>query len=399
MDRPTTRMDADARTPRPDLPAAFLPSSRQATLDLGLAALGAGPILLTGDAGIGKTWMVGRWTELVATCRWLAIDLTPADGPGDLYRQLARGLGIATTGPTRLDIADALADRAADDEVYSLVIDEAHNLAPEVWEEVRVLSNRLGQPDGFRHLILAGQTPLVRRFATRPLAAVAARLAAHLHLRPMTVAEAAEWLDRRHPAHAWSPDEFETLHRDAGGNPARLIRHCAAIVGRSPALPAPAGPTDHQAPIPAQVAVRPTLSSSLGADARPPLHVAENSIEVGWDADDVDAPGGDDQDDDQPADVAARLDSSDQAVNDHYAALQAWREWADNQEKRASPAKSDRDLADAIDEAAEAEAADPAEMVATDRGSVRAEGHQHFAPFGQLFTRMGQVRDPGLPQS
>ncbi len=267
MDRPTTRKDADARITRIDLPEAFLPPSRAGDPELGLAALGLGPILITGDAGIGKTWMVGRWTALARDCRWIRIDLTPADGPADLYRQLARGLGIAPAVPCRLDIADALAERDADGERHSLVIDEAHNLAPDVWEEVRVLANRLGQPDGFQHLILVGQTPLVRRFATRPLAAVEARLAAHVHLRPIDVAEAGEWLGRRHPGLDWSG-------RRAGSGPPRLRRqsrpdssgNSAAIASRSPARPRPvrssatAGRRDP--------AANPALTAQLAGDDR-----------------------------------------------------------------------------------------------------------------------------------
>ena len=405
---------------RIDLPdaAAFLPFSRQSVLDLCHTALQAGPILLTGDAGIGKTWLVDRLIQQVPQVRWVSIDLTPADKPVDLYRHLARGLGLATTGrrePSRIDVAEGLAERSADGVHHALVIDEAQNLSPSLWEEVRVLLNRFGDSDGFAHLLLVGQTPLVRQFATRALAAIEARLAAHLHLRPIDVAEARAWLHQQYPGVAWSADEVEAIHRDSGGNPSRLIRRSAGIVarvaGRAAQLP-PARPAE-PATLSAQpgldefepnamIARRPLASPPLTGPDRPPLHVEENSIEVGWAADDADSSAFDDDTADDESEsgasghapTAARLEDSEQAVHDHYAALQAWREWAGNQEKQVRPAKSDRDLADEIDEAAAAEATDPTESAARERGSIRSEGYQHFAPFGQLFTRMVPVREP-----
>ena len=420
MDRPTTRTDADAPTTRIDLAEAeaYVPPSRKSVLDLALAALGAGPILITGDAGIGKSWLIERLVALIPTSRWACIDLTPSDGPTDLYRYLARALGMGLNDPgrpSRINIADALADRSHDGERFSLVVDEAHNLGPDLWEEVRVLANRLGHPDGFANLILVGQTTLVRRFSTRSLAAVEARLAAHLHVRPIDVAEAREWLTRKHPELDWSTDEVEAIHRDSGGNPSRLIRRSASSSARLAPKPAIAPRFESRASLPipresdlddsdssAMITVRPSGPTPLTGADRPPLLVEENAIEVGWSADDQEPSDFEEDDLVEPSGrggLVVPSEQSDQAIHDHYAALQAWREWADNQDKQVSPPKSDRDLADAIDEAAEAEATESAEAVSTDRASVRVEGHQHFAPFGQLFNRMAQVREPGSPRS
>lgn len=409
MDRPTTRTDADAQITRIDLaePDAFLPPSRQAQLDLCRAALELGPILVTGDAGVGKTWLVDRLTGAFPGCRWAAIDLTPADGPADLYRHLARGLGLAPDGPapTRPDVAEALADRSADDQRHALVIDEAQNLAPAVWEEVRILANRLGRADGFAHLILVGQTALARRFATRALAAVEARLAGHVHLRPLDLAEAGAWLAARHPRETFAADDLEAIHRDSGGNPARLLRRSAAISARlglrtardARTLPSTSSPIGREV-LPGESSPTPRLAPQAPAPVppRPPLHVEENAIEVGWSSEEAAPPAAEDEGMEAAGPVAARAEPSDQAVHDHYAALQAWREWASNQEKRHQPAKSDRALADEIDEAAAAEAAEASGPTPVERGQVRAEGHQHFAPFGQLFSRLNVPRE-GTP--
>lgn len=386
---------------------AFLPPSRQLLLERCLHALESGPVLLTGDAGIGKSWLAGQLSRRAGMSRWIRIDLTPNDGPSDLYRHLARGLGLTPTGvPTRLDITDLLADRTLDGERFSLVLDEAHNLSLDVWEEVRILLNRLGADDGFAHLLLAGQTALIRRFAARSLAAIESRLAAHLHVRPIDVAEARDWLRDRHPGRDWSPAEVESMHRDSGGNPGRLLRRSRTLQGRVEPQPALAAADPGRVPLPAAMPTQPDRAGFAPTAAnRPPLHVADNSIEVGWSADEAEAAEYEDHSSAVPDRATAaraltstpnpiRAEHSDQAVHDHYAALQAWREWASNQEKRLPPHRSDRDLADEIDEAAAAEAIEATETSLRDRPAVRAEGQQQFAPFSQLFSRIAPVREP-----
>src|SRR5436309_2867506 len=100
MDRPTTRTGADSRSPRIVARDPFVLPSRRPSLDACRGAIEAGPILLTGDAGVGKTWL---WRRIAAESppsrRWLGVDLTPADGPADFYRLVGHGLGLAEPGP------------------------------------------------------------------------------------------------------------------------------------------------------------------------------------------------------------------------------------------------------------------------------------------------------------
>ena len=335
MDRPTTRTDADARGPRPDAHEAFVLPSRRAALDLCRASIGSGPILLTGDAGAGKTWLWHRLqAEAPASCLWLGVDLTPANGPGDFYRLLGRELGLGDPDSSRVEIADFLADRQADGYRRSLVIEEAHNLSADVWEEVRILANRLDRPDGFAGLLLVGQTALVRRLSTWPMAAIEARLSVRVHLGPIDADEALDLLTRLRPGHEWSRDEVEALHRDSAGNPRRLLRRVVAS-----ARPAPIEPK------PVAIERRAIEPGPLAGPARPPLRVEENLIEVGWSPEDSTEPAIEDDDPalapGEPRSPAAQ--AGQEAVHDHYAALQAWREWSENQ---GSPGVSDRPISD-----------------------------------------------------
>ncbi len=370
----------------------------------------SGPVLLTGEAGAGKTWL---WRQLEAepeaAGRWVGVDLTPANDPRDFYRLIAHELGLdGAVGPdpaaSRVGLVDFLAARLAEGERVGLVVEEAHNLSAEVWEEVRVLANRLDRPGGFAGMLLVGQTALAARFSTRPFAAIEARLAARVHLGPIDVAEAKQLLDHARPGHSWDGEEVEALHRDASGNPRRLLRMVrqapsprrAARVVEPPAIarPAPAElPRPVPAPTPAQVPdpIQATRNSPLTGPERPPIRVEENMIEVGWSPDDL-ATSKDEPDDGGPRRLSPTVpvQGGEEAVRDHYAALQAWREWAENQAGPAPKAATPPAFEDDEDEIED----DEPELPAPVRPTVRAEGEQKFAPFGHLFSKMAQAIEP-----
>lgn len=351
-------------------------------------------MLVTGEPGAGKTWLAQR---LADECRdavnWVHVDLTPTTSPAELFRTIGHALGLASGGrreTPRLLLADALAELNADGRRWALVVDEAHLASASVLEEVRVLSNRQGQPDGFAGMILLGQTPLACRVGTRPLAALEARLAARVHLRPIDADEALDLLTRLRLERASNLALVEHWHRQAGGNPRRLLRLALAESNR-PALvrassPLRTGPTltrePSAPPSSASVAEEP---SRLGP-ARPPIRFEDGLIEVGWESElDTEAP---------PITVAAPSPISElaaeESINDHYAALQAWNEWAVNQGREpAQPADQATIQADSPHDS-DPDHANPLD----NHPRVWAEGQQSFAPYSQLFSRLRQSHDP-----
>lgn len=399
MNQPIERELPRRRSLSPEL---LLPSRAAALERLHAALLDQdGPLLITGEAGAGKTWLSRRLEARVGyPWRWAYVDVTPATEPAGLLRDIARRVGLPQTTRTsaRWAFADALAESAAEGERWALVVEEAHNASDAVWEEIRVLGNHLAAADGFAGIVLVAQTSLARRLGTRALAPLGARLGLHVHLQPLDLEEALRLLDSIAPGWSTTARVREELHRDALGNPRRL----AQLVARFPrhadiaeSTPEPVGeasaPSNGDRPAPLES--RPVFSPPSLVPVKPPLRDEDGVIEVGWDPTDVasneDAP--------RPATLLAgktvpeESEPSEESIDDHYAALQAWSEWANNQGRSATATETEVKRSTA----GEVDAAEPADDAAEPAGhaNVWAEGQHGFAPYSQLFSRLRQPRD------
>ncbi|MDR3621889.1 MAG: ATP-binding protein [Paludisphaera borealis] len=412
-------------------------ASRRAALEslrsTTLGSKAAGPILITGESGAGKTRLWGRLAdELPSGWRFAVVQAAPAVDPVDFLSLTASRLGVAASdrlATNRLAIASALQDESADGRSWVLVVENAHHASPEVWTEIEALS-ACGSPrveHGFAAVLLIGRTELTRRFAGRSFQTLANRLAGHIHLPPLDVEEASQLLASIHP-NRLDAAEIEPLHRDAAGNPRTLLRLAETRgLGRS-ATPSPSAPAPAQlqpaarhvqatAPSPSLEAsprpvtrpeARPTpvviaetiLEPPPLVPSRPPLREEEGLIEVGWSGS-LDA-------ENAPSIEASELDESDETavataplgeetIEDRYAALQAWAEWARNRGRLNPSTESTDEPAEDVDpdsgtddelDLESVEDASEAEF-GTD---VRAEGEHDHAPYSQLFTRLRQPK-------
>src|SRR4051794_19238574 len=93
MDRrsPEIMVMADAVA---DADAFSLPSRAAALGACREALAGRGPILVTGAAGVGKTWLIGRLIE-GSPLGWVAIDAAPDMTAADLLSTLAGPLRVS----------------------------------------------------------------------------------------------------------------------------------------------------------------------------------------------------------------------------------------------------------------------------------------------------------------
>ena len=112
------------------------------------------------------------------------------------------------------------------------IVDEAHHLAPELLEELRLLGNLEAGGRRALQIVLAGQPSLQEKLRRPELAALRQRIAVRSEVRPLEVQEAADYvlhhlrLAGGRPDELFSDEALEALARACGGVP-RLLNQAA----------------------------------------------------------------------------------------------------------------------------------------------------------------------------
>jgi type II secretory pathway predicted ATPase ExeA len=396
----------------------------------------AGPILLTGEPGTGKTWLSrSLLDDLEGQWGCVSIAMSEALDPLDFLQLIGEGMGIETgerIGGARVALARALEDDMSDRRSWMLVLENAQNASQQVWNEVLALVHAMEGSRGFALMILAGPTELARGLAARSKSMLASRIVTHVHLLPLDLDEACELVELRGDLGPIDRAVLDELHREASGNPRRLLQVMQSR-HRRPAAPSPASTSsapmrspestaEHDVTVSIQMSdPEPGKSPSLDRDfresrgtgevplgieaavrpveaplvpSRPPLRVEEGLIEVGWEgsleAESSSSLGGEAELPAVESLIGANELPSEEMVEDHYAALQAWSEWARNRGRDAS-----RDLAEDLVSservASSVTSANAPSLAEIPRpAGLRAESQHEHAPYSQLFSRLRQ---------
>jgi type II secretory pathway predicted ATPase ExeA len=187
--------------------------------------------VITGEVGTGKT---------VAPSRHALIYIAnPAFGTRGLYVSVVRALG----GTPRFHKAEVMAqtselleaEEAERHRRVVIVVDEAHLLAPEQLEELRLLTNSdMDSRSPFAGILL-GQPSLARQLRLGVFAALDQRIAVRYHIGPMDLGDSTAYL-RHHLALAgrsdqlFADDAIVRLHRQANGIPRALNNAAVAAL-------------------------------------------------------------------------------------------------------------------------------------------------------------------------
>ncbi len=190
-----------------------------------------GFVQLTGEVGTGKTTVVRSLLAQTPQNAEIALILNPRMTAPEFLLTICEELGIGVPDyatESLKDLVDILSHyllraHGAGKRIV-LVVDEAQNLAPEVLEQVRLLTNLETNTQKLLQIILIGQPELREILARNELRQLAQRITGRYHLCPLLHQETAAYVRHRlRVAGAtndiFTPHSLSEVHRLSGGVP------------------------------------------------------------------------------------------------------------------------------------------------------------------------------------
>jgi general secretion pathway protein A len=162
-----------------------------------------GFIQLTGEVGTGKTTLVRTLLlNRMPNNADVAVVLNPQQSAHEFVQTICGELHVPTPDKNSIKACiDALNEHLlaahADGRRTILVVDEAQNLAPDVLEQVRLLTNLETSKQKLLQIILIGQPELRELLARTDLRQLAQRITGRYHLEPLSREETARYVEHR----------------------------------------------------------------------------------------------------------------------------------------------------------------------------------------------------------
>ena len=201
-------------------------------LNYGITSDTGGFILVTGEVGTGKTTLIRSiMKELNKDIVFSRVNNTRLTSD-QLIAMINDDFNLDIQGKNKTqmlrDLTDFLIEQYRRGVKSILIIDEAQNLAPDLLEEVRLLSNLETSKSKLLQIILVGQPELRRIIGTPELRSLRQRINVNCHIYPLSMVETEEYIFHRlevagnREAVAFDEGCIDLVHNFARGIP-RLI--------------------------------------------------------------------------------------------------------------------------------------------------------------------------------
>lgn len=173
-----------------------------------------GFIVLMGDAGTGKTTLLMTLMRSIPAARArFSMIFNSTLTSAEFLELVLLDFGLtdipASKAQRLVRLQQLLAELHGQRKVAVLVVDEAHNLSPEVLEEIRLLSNFESADQKLLQIVLAGQTPLRDLLNRDDVRSVKLRIPLRVTLHPLLRAQVEQYIHHRwNKAGATQPAPF-----------------------------------------------------------------------------------------------------------------------------------------------------------------------------------------------
>ncbi len=216
----------------------FSPVHREAmsALSQGVQNL-RGFLALIAEPGMGKTTLLNKLMEELRDSARVVFLFQTQCSSGELLRYLLAELEIEYEGmdivAMHRALSQALFEEMLQGRRFVLIVDEAQNLQDSTLETIRLLSDYETTHSKLIQIVLAGQPQLVETLMRPGLAQLRQRIAVLASLKPLSVAETAEYVGHRLRAAGWSgveslftPDALTFIAEASAGVPRSINNIC-----------------------------------------------------------------------------------------------------------------------------------------------------------------------------
>lgn len=188
----------------PDPAFLFLTAAhREALAGLSYAVLGGkGFVVLTGDAGTGKTTLLAKLLgSIPATRAVFSVVLNPTLAPDEFLELALLDFGIAEVPASKAQrivvFRQFLTEAYKSGKSCVLVVDEAHKLEPSVLEEIRLLSNFELADAKLLQIVMAGQSELTNILNREDLRQFKQRISVRLNVHRLSHTDLKHYIRHR----------------------------------------------------------------------------------------------------------------------------------------------------------------------------------------------------------